>query len=108
MTTLRQATNDSRAIQAACIVNIYFLNLRTKYTTSTATEKICNVLPSRQSLGDLDLLSLMSSRLRLLLTRLIDLVRLRLREYLESLEYDIEREREREKDRVRERLERTE
>ena len=50
----------------------------------------------------------MSSRLRLLLTRLIDLVRLRLREYLESLEYDIEREREREKDRVRERLERTE
>ena len=50
----------------------------------------------------------MSSRLRLLLTLLIDLVRLRLREYLESLEYDIEREREWEKDRVRERLERTE
>jgi len=50
----------------------------------------------------------MSSRLRLLLTRLTDLVRLRLREYLESLEYDIEREREWEKDRVRERLERTE
>ena len=29
MTTLRQATNDSRAIQAACIVNSYFLNIRT-------------------------------------------------------------------------------
>jgi hypothetical protein len=50
----------------------------------------------------------MSSRLRLLLTRLSDLVWLRLREYLESLEYDIEREREWEKDLVRERLERTE
>ena len=52
------------------------------------------VLLCRQALGDLDLLSLISSRLRLLLTRLIDLVRLRLLEYLESLEYDIERERE--------------
>jgi len=81
---------------------IYHIN------SGRATEKISNVLPCRQALGDLDLLSLMSSRLRLLLTRLIDLVRLRLREYLESLEYDIEREREREKDRVRERLERTE
>ena len=65
-------------------------------------------------LGDLERLSRISSRLRLrlllLLPPLRDLERLRLRLYLETLEYDTERvlDFDRENDLVRERLERTE